>query len=93
MQAAALGQPAVGVVDGSHRLLLHREDAGQLLAELAAGVVELAGGVFLRDDPQTNLAALADVRPLDRVEIARLAVERDDRARRQLERSQLPGMR
>ena len=80
----------VGLVDGGDRLLLHGEDPRDLLAELAAGVVELAGGVFLGDDPQPDLAALAQVRALDRVEVAGVGVERDDRAAGELQRREVP---
>ncbi len=89
-QPVGLGQGAHGVVDRRDRLLLHGEDARDLLAQLAPRVVELAGRVFLGDDPQANLAALADVRPLDRVEIAGVGIEGDDGPHRELERRQLP---
>ena len=89
-QPVGLGQGAHGVVDRRDRLLLHGEDARELLAQLALRVVELASRVFLGDDPQADLAALADVRPLDRVEIAGVGVEGDDGPDGELERGQLP---
>ena len=89
-QPVGLRERADGVVDRRDRLLLHREDARQLLAQLAAGVVELAGRVFLGDDPQADLAALAEVRALDRVEVAGIGMEGDDGPDRQLERGELP---
>ena len=89
-KAIGPGQGARGLVDGSDRLPLHGEDPRDLLAEFAAGVVELPGGILLGDDPQADLAALAQVRPLDRVEVAGIGVEGDDRADGELERFQLP---
>ncbi len=57
-QSIGLRQGPHGVLDGRDRLLLHCENAGDLLAELAPAVIKLAGRVFLRDDPQANFAAL-----------------------------------
>ena len=92
-QGRGLLQAADGVVDRRDRLLLHGEHAGQLFAQLAAAVVELAGCVFLGNDPQPDLAALAEVRALDRIEVERLGVERDHGPDRQFERGELPVVR
>ena len=70
----------VRVLDRSDGLILHREDASELLAELAAGVVELAGGILLGDDPKAEFPALADVGPLEVVEVACVGIVGDDRA-------------
>ena len=77
-QPIGLRQRAHRVLDRRDRLLLHREDAGDFFPQLAARVFRLAGRIFLGDDPQADLAALADVRPLERVEIAGVGIERDD---------------
>ena len=85
-----LRQGAHGVFDRRDRLLLHGEDPRDLLAQLPLRVFELAGRVFLGDDPQANFAALADVRALERVEIAGVGIEGDDGPHRELERRKLP---
>ena len=69
---------------------LHGEDARGLLADLAALVVELAGDVLVGEDAQAELAALAQVRPLEVVEVAGVGVEGDDRAGRELQRGEVP---
>ena len=86
-----LGEP-VGLREGTVRvlnrrdgLLLHGEDAGHLLAKLATRVIELPGGIFLRDDPQAKLPALTDVGALDRVEVARVGIIGDHGADGKLE--------
>jgi hypothetical protein len=73
-----LRQGAGRVVDRRDGLLLHGEDPRQLLSKLSARVVELAGCVLLRDDPQAHLPALADVGSLDGVKVAASA-QRDHR--------------
>ena len=85
-----LGERPQGVLDGGDGLLLHREDPRGLFADLAAGVVELAEDVLVGDDPEPDLAALAEVRALQVVEVAGLGVERDDRARREVQRGEVP---
>ena len=80
-----LGDRPQGVLDGGDGLLLHREDPCGLFADLAAGVVELAEDVLVGEDAEADLAALAQVRALEVVEVAGLGVERDDRARREVQ--------
>ena len=89
-EAVGPGQGARGFVDRSDRLPLHGEDARDFLAKLAARVIELPRGILLGNDPQPDLAALAPVGALDRVEVAGVGKEGDERPGRQLERREVP---
>lgn len=84
-EAVGPGERTSGLIDRSDRLPLHGEDALDLLAQLSAGVVELPRGVFLGDDPEANLAALAQIGALDRVEVTGIGIKRDDRPDGQLQ--------
>ncbi len=80
----------MALFDRRYCLLLHGVNAGNFDAELALRVFELASDILLGHDPQAKLAALADIRPLDRVEIAGVGVRGDHRADRQMQRADLP---
>ena len=91
-ELAGLLEDAEGVLDGGDGLLLHGQDALGLLADRPALVVELAGDVLVGDDPEAELAALAQVGALEVVEVAGVGVEGDDRAGGELERGEVPGV-
>src|SRR5262249_16777170 len=76
--------------DGGEGLLLHGEDPRGLVADLAPGIVELAEDVLIGEHAQPDLAALAQVRAFQVVVVAGLGVERDDRARSEVERFEVP---
>ena len=85
-----LGDRPERVLDGGDGLLLHREDravSSRISRRASSSSRRMSSSERIA---QADLAALAQVRALQVVEVAGLGVERDDRAGRQVQRGEVP---